>query len=116
MNTTKTSFSSTDSLVHVGVDLAKNVFQVAYKDPTSSKFVNRQLKRKDFKEFLETGNNSFKRSFVHMCGKNRKLENKKSISAFDALTASFSWNAYIIIVTPLNRYNVSFKTEGGMSP
>ena len=68
MNTTKTSFTSTDSFVHIGVDLAKNVFQVAYKDPTSSKFVNRQLKRKDFKEFLENANSFKKHIFVEACG------------------------------------------------
>lgn len=68
MNTTKTSFTSTDSFVHIGVDLAKNVFQVAYKAPTSSKFVNRQLKRKDFKEFLENANSFKKHIFVEACG------------------------------------------------
>ena len=68
MTTTKTLFTSTDSFVHIGVDLAKNVFQVAYKDPTSSKFVNRQLKRKDFKEFLENANSFKKHIFVEACG------------------------------------------------
>lgn len=52
LSTTKTILNKDEGFVHVAVDLAKNVFQVAYKDPSSGKFVNRQYKRTDFKNFL----------------------------------------------------------------
>ena len=50
MNTTETG--SSQELLHVGVDLAKNVFQVAYKDEHRSRMINKQLSRHQFEEFL----------------------------------------------------------------
>lgn len=52
MLSTETILNKDEGFVHVAVDLAKKVFQVAYKDPSSGKFVNRQYKRTDFKNFV----------------------------------------------------------------
>ena len=49
--TTALSFPKKSPLF-VGVDLAKSVFQVAYQNPKSSRFCNRQLTRKEFRRFL----------------------------------------------------------------
>ena len=49
--TTTSSFQEKSPLF-VGVDLAKSVFQVAYQNPKSSRFYNRQLTRKEFRRFL----------------------------------------------------------------
>lgn len=49
--TTTSSFQEKSPLF-VGVDLAKSVFQVAYQNPKSSCFYNRQLTRKEFRRFL----------------------------------------------------------------
>lgn len=49
--TTASSFQE-NSPLFVGVDLAKSVFQVAYQNPKSSRFYNRQLTRKEFRRFL----------------------------------------------------------------
>ena len=49
--TTALSFQEKSPLF-VGVDLAKSVFQVAYQNPKSSRFYNRQLTRKEFRRFL----------------------------------------------------------------
>jgi len=38
--------------IHVGVDLSKKFFQVAYKSPSTGKFHNRQLNRSEFMSFL----------------------------------------------------------------
>ena len=43
------------SFVHVGVDLAKNVFQVAYKEQRSNTLVNQQMNRTQFEKFATTG-------------------------------------------------------------
>ena len=39
LSTTETILNKDEGFVHVAVDLAKKVFQVAYKDPSSGKFV-----------------------------------------------------------------------------
>lgn len=49
--TTATSFQEKSPLF-VGVDLAKAVFQTAYKDSKTSRFYNRQLSRTEFRQFL----------------------------------------------------------------
>lgn len=54
LSTTETILNKDEGFVHVAVDLAKKVFQVAYKDPSSGKFVNRQYKRTDLKIFYLT--------------------------------------------------------------
>jgi hypothetical protein len=43
---TFTTSTDSDKFVNVGVDLAKKVFHVAYKDPVTGKFINKQLKKK----------------------------------------------------------------------
>ena len=49
--TTASSFQEKSPLF-VGVDLAKAVFQTAYKDSKTSRFYNRQLSRTEFRQFL----------------------------------------------------------------
>ena len=46
------SVSPENSPLFVGVDLAKSVFQVAYQNPKNSRIYNRQLTRKEFKQFI----------------------------------------------------------------
>ena len=46
--TTASSFQEKSPLF-VGVDLAKAVFQTAYKDSKTSRFYNRQLSRTEFR-------------------------------------------------------------------
>ena len=58
MNTTKVL--ENQEFVNVGVDLAKNVFQVAYEDPHTSTMVNRQLNRSKFESFLKDSKIKFK--------------------------------------------------------
>jgi hypothetical protein len=58
MNTTKGL--ENQEFVNVGVDLAKNVFQVAYEDPHTSTMVNRQLNRSKFDSFLKDSKIKFK--------------------------------------------------------
>lgn len=48
------------SFVHVGVDLAKNVFQVAYKEQRSDTLVNQQMNRTKFEKFLKDSKIKFK--------------------------------------------------------
>ena len=48
------------SFVHVGVDLAKNVFQVAYKEQRSNTLVNQQMNRTQFEKFLKDSKIKFK--------------------------------------------------------
>lgn len=52
LSTTESILSKDNEFVHIAVDLAKSVFQVAYKDPNTGKFINRQYRRNDFKKFL----------------------------------------------------------------
>lgn len=68
LSTTETILNKDEGFVHVAVDLAKKVFQVAYKDPSSGKFVNRQYKRTDFKNFLSDSSSFKKHIFVESCG------------------------------------------------
>lgn len=58
MDTTKVL--ENQEFVNVGVDLAKNVFQVAYEDPHTSTMVNRQLNRSKFESFLKDSKIKFK--------------------------------------------------------
>ena len=44
--------TASHELPHVGVDLAKNVIQIAYRDLKTGKFINKQLSRSKFKEFI----------------------------------------------------------------
>ncbi len=68
LSTTDSILNNYVDFVHIGVDLAKKVFQVAYKDPVTSRFVNRQFKRSEFIKFL-TDKNSFKKHiYVESCG------------------------------------------------
>ena len=48
------------SFVHVGVDLAKNVFQVAYMEPRTNTLVNQQMNRTKFEKFLKDSKIKFK--------------------------------------------------------
>ena len=67
-STTVKILNNEEQFVHVAVDLAKNYFQVAYKDHVSGKFVNRQFKRSEFTEFV-TNQDTFKKHFyVESCG------------------------------------------------
>ena len=67
-STTVKILNNEEQFVHVAVDLAKNYFQVAYKDPVSGKFINRQYKRSEFTEFV-TNKDTFKKHFyVESCG------------------------------------------------
>lgn len=68
LSTTETILNKDEGFVHVAVDLAKKVFQVAYKDPSSGKFVNRQYKRTDFKNFLSDSSSFKKHIYVESCG------------------------------------------------
>ena len=68
MLSTETILNKDEGFVHVAVDLAKKVFQVAYKDPSSGKFVNRQYKRTDFKNFLSDSSSFKKHIYVESCG------------------------------------------------
>ena len=67
-STTVKILNNEEQFVHVAVDLAKNQFQVAYKDPTSGKFINRQYKRSEFKEFVTRQDTFKKRFYVESCG------------------------------------------------
>ena len=49
---TTTSTDTFPGFVDVGVDLAKNCFQVAYLDPKTRKLINRQLTRSKFYNFI----------------------------------------------------------------
>lgn len=68
LSTTETILNKDEGFVHVAVDLAKKVFPVAYKDPSSGKFVNRQYKRTDFKNFLSDSSSFKKHIYVESCG------------------------------------------------
>ena len=65
---TFTTSTDSDKFVNVGVDLAKKVFQVAYKDPVTGKFINKQLKRNDFQGFIEDQKGFRKHIFMEACG------------------------------------------------
>ncbi len=68
LSTTDSILNNNIDFVHIGVDLAKKVFQVAYQNPVTKKFVNRQFKRSEFIKFL-TDKNSFKKHiYVESCG------------------------------------------------
>lgn len=54
--------------VDVGVDLAKNCFQVAYVDPSTNRMVNRQMTRTKFNDFICNSNGFRKRIAVEACG------------------------------------------------
>ncbi len=58
MDTTKVL--ENQEFVNVGVDLAKNVFQVAYKEPRTNTFVNQQMNRTQFVKFLKDSKIKFK--------------------------------------------------------
>ena len=58
MDTTKVF--ENQEFVNVGVDLAKNVFQVAYEDPHTSNMINRQMTRSKFESFLKDSKIKFK--------------------------------------------------------
>ncbi len=58
MNTTKVL--ENQEFVNVGVDLAKNVFQVAYKEPRTNTLINQQMNRTQFVKFLKDSKIKFK--------------------------------------------------------
>jgi transposase len=67
LSTTDLILNNTNEFVHVGVDLAKNVIQVAYSDPLKKRFINRQFKRSEFIKFLQ--DTSFRKHiYVESCG------------------------------------------------
>lgn len=67
LSTTELILNNNNEYVHIGVDLAKNVIQVAYMDPLKKRFINRQFKRSEFLKFLE--DTSFKKHiYVESCG------------------------------------------------
>ncbi|MDD7022114.1 MAG: IS110 family transposase [Aeromonadales bacterium] len=71
MSSTAVSMLPQDTVsgyVDVGVDLAKNVFQVAYIDPSSRRLVNRQLTRARFYDFVCSPDGFRKRIAVEACG------------------------------------------------
>ena len=71
MSSTAVSMLPQDTVsgyVDVGVDLAKNVFQVAYIDPSSRRLVNRQLTRARFYDFVCNPDGFRKRIAVEACG------------------------------------------------
>ena len=55
-----TNVLENQSFVHVGVDLAKNVFQVAYMEPRTNTLVNQQMNRTKFEKFLKDSKIKFK--------------------------------------------------------
>lgn len=65
---TTTSTDTFPGFVDVGVDLAKNCFQVAYLDPKTRKLINRQLTRSKFYNFICDPKGFSKRIAVEACG------------------------------------------------
>ena len=68
LSTTESILSKDNEFVHIAVDLAKSVFQVAYKDPNTGKFINSQYRRNDFKKFLSDQDSFKKHIYVESCG------------------------------------------------
>ncbi len=54
--------------IHVGVDLAKSVFQVAYEDPDTGRFRNHQLSRAKFEQFISGPGNRRMLVAMEACG------------------------------------------------
>ena len=68
MQANTTSFIENNEIMHVGVDLAKSVFQVAYKDLDTGRMRNYQLSRVRFKKFITDSANAPMVVALEACG------------------------------------------------
>ena len=73
MQANAASFIENNEIMHVGVDLAKSVFQVAYKDFDTGRMRNYQLSRAKFKKFIT------------------ESENKPMVVALEACGSAYYW-------------------------